>query len=227
MSTSTSARRAPLGLVTALVLAAALTACGDLHAPDPSAGAAPGRSASEAAPSPSAPETGPSPSAPEAAPSRPATPSASGPGAAPYVEPGAGDGAPHYQENNAYRREGGMAPAHARDAEREAARIRPVLERLWQRRTWDPATVRTALLRLGYEEEGVTKDGKRLGGTLTVTGMSPRWKDDGYVTPEGTRVALRVHDDACVSAFVQKSNFEVRTNGLYPETGCFEPPYGH
>ena len=38
---------------------------------------------------------------------------------------------------------------------------------------------------------------------------------------------LRVHADACVSAFVQKSNFEVRTNGPYPETGCFEPPYGH
>jgi hypothetical protein len=143
------------------------------------------------------------------------------------VEPGAGDGAPHYNENNAYRREGDMTPAHAKDARREADRIRPVLERLWERRKWDPETVRTALLRRGYEEERVTKDGKRLGGTLTVTGMSPRWKSDGYVTPEGTRVALRVHDDACVSGFVQKSNFEVRANGPYPETGCFEPPYSH
>ncbi|MEU9570995.1 glycoside hydrolase N-terminal domain-containing protein [Streptomyces massasporeus] len=59
------------------------------------------------------------------------------------------------------------------------------------------------------------------------TGMLARWKDDGHVTPEGARVALRVHDDACVSAFVQRSNFEVRTNGPYPETGRFEPPYGH
>jgi hypothetical protein len=143
------------------------------------------------------------------------------------VEPGSGDGAPHYDENNAYRREGDMAPAHEKDARREADRIRPVLEGLWERRKWDPATVRTALLRLGYEEERVTKDGRRLGGTLTVTAMSARWKDDHYVTPEGTRVALRVHDDACVSAFVQKPNFEVRTNGPYPETGCFEPPYGH
>ncbi|MFF5369396.1 hypothetical protein [Streptomyces sp. NPDC013187] len=56
--------------------------------------------------------------------------------------------------------------------------------------------------------------------------MSPRWKDDGYVAPEGTRVALRVHDDACVSGFVQKSNVEERANGPYPETGCFEPPHG-
>ncbi|MFE5752592.1 hypothetical protein ACFQ7M_25715 [Streptomyces massasporeus] len=199
MSTSRPARPAPLAAL-ALALVAALGACGDLHASDPSAGASP-------------------------SPSRASSPSA--PGASPYVEPGAGDGAPHYNENNAYRREGDMAPAHAQDARREADRIRPVLKRLWEERTWGPATVRSALLRLGYEEERVTKGGKRLGGTLTVTGMLARWKDDGYVTPEGTRVALRVHDDACVSAFVQKSNFQVRTNGPYPETGCFEPPYGH
>jgi hypothetical protein len=184
----------------ALAAIAALTACGDLHAPGATPGAASG------------PAGASSPSAP---------------GASPYVDPGAGDGAPHYNENNAYRRAGEMAPAHAADAGREAARIRPVLKRLWEQRKWDPGTVRTALLRLGYEEERVAKDGKRLGGTLTVTGMPSRWEDEGHVTPEGTRVALRVHDDACVTAFLQKSNFDVRTNGPYPETGCFEPPYGH
>ncbi|MBB4710681.1 hypothetical protein BJ965_000563 [Streptomyces luteogriseus] len=199
MSTSTPARRALLGPAAALALAAALTACGDLHA-------------SEAA------GTAPSPSAPSSPPAS---------GASPYVEPGAGDGAPHYNDNNAYRREGEMAPAHEKDARREADRIRPVLERLWKQREWDPEHVRAALLRLGYEEERVTQSGRRLGGTLTVTEMSARWKDDHYVTPAGARVALRVHADACVSAFVQKSNFEVRTNGPYPETGCFEPPYGH
>jgi hypothetical protein len=143
------------------------------------------------------------------------------------VEPGAGDGAPHYNENNAYRQSGDMSPAHAEDAEREAARIRPVLKRLWEQGKWDPSTVRAALLRLGYEEERVTKDGKWLGGTLTVREMFSRYEDDGYVTPEGALAGLRVHDDACVSAFVQKSNYDVRANGPYPETGCFEPPYGH
>ncbi|MFH9990044.1 hypothetical protein [Streptomyces luteogriseus] len=202
MSTSTPARRTLLVPAAALALAAALTACGDLHASE-------------------ATGTAPSPSAPSA----PSSPPASG--ASPYVEPGAGDGAPHYNDNNAYRREGEMAPAHEKDARREADRIRPVLKRLWGEGKWDPATVRAALLRLGYEEERVTKSGKRLGGTLTVTGMLARWEGDGYVTPEGTRVALRVHDDACVSGFVQRSNFAVRTNGPYPETGCFEPPYGH
>ncbi|MFC8141001.1 hypothetical protein ACFUKV_04420 [Streptomyces paradoxus] len=199
MSTSMLARPARLAAV-ALAAVATLTVCGDLRAPGTTPGTAP-------------------------RPSGASSPSALG--ASPYVEPGAGDGAPHQGENNAYRRAGEMAPAHAADAEREAARIRPVLKRLWEQRKGDPATVRTALLRLGYEEERVAKGGKRLGGTLTVTGMPSRWEDDGPVTPEGTRVALRVHDDACVTAFLQKSNFAVQTDGPYPETGCFAPPYGH
>jgi hypothetical protein len=203
MSTSMLARPVRLAAA-ALAAVATLTACGGLHAPDTTPGAA------------SRPSGAPSPSA-----------SASASGASPYVEPGAGDGAPHHNENNAYRRAGEMAPAHAADAEREAARIRPVLKRLWEQRKWNPATVRTALLRLGYEEERVAKDGRRLGGTLTVTGLPSHWEGDGPVTPEGTRLALRVHDDACVTAFLQKSNFAVSTNGPYPETGCFQPPYGH
>ncbi|MFF7871401.1 hypothetical protein ACFZCT_33845 [Streptomyces qaidamensis] len=212
MSTSTLARPVRLAAV-ALAAVATLTACGDQHAPGTTPGVV------------SRPSGAPSPSASGASPSGAPSPSASG--ASPYVEPGAGDRAPHYNENNAYRRAGEMAPAHAADAEREAARIRPVLKRLWEQRKWNPATVRTALLRLGYEEERVAKDGKRLGGTLTVTGLPSHWEGDGPVTPEGSRVALRVHDDACVTAFLQKSNFAVGVNGPYPETGCFQPPYGH
>jgi hypothetical protein len=148
-------------------------------------------------------------------------------GASPYVEPGAGDGAPHYNENNAYRRPGEMSPASAADAKREAARIEPVLKRLWQEKKWDPATVRRALLGLGYQEERTGANGERLGGTLTVLPMSPRFETDHYVTPEGARVGLRVHEDACVTAFVQKSNYGVSANGPYLESGCFEPPFAH
>ncbi|MFF5981763.1 hypothetical protein ACFY78_23240 [Streptomyces olindensis] len=221
MSISTSGRRVPL-TAAVLVLAAGLTltACGEQRAP--SGSGAPSPSAAGASPS----TTGASPSAAGASPSTAgASPSAAG--ASPYVEPGAGDGAPHYNENNAYRQPGEMSPAHARDAEREADRIRPVLKRLWEQRTWDPASVRTALLRLGYEEERFARDGARLGGTLTVTGMRSRYENGGYVTPEGAMVGLRVHDDACVTAFVQKSNFEARANGPYLETGCFPPPFAH
>jgi hypothetical protein len=57
--------------------------------------------------------------------------------------------------------------------------------------------------------------------------MFSRYTDGHEVTPEGALVGLRVHDDACVTAFVQKSNYGVTTNGPYLETGCFEPPYGH
>ncbi|MFD4937026.1 hypothetical protein [Streptomyces virginiae] len=49
-------------------------------------------------------------------------------------------------------------------------------------------------------------------------------------TPGGTPTALvgiRVHGDACVTAFVQKTDHEVKTNGPYLEGGCFEPPAGH
>ncbi|WP_055549107.1 hypothetical protein [Streptomyces sp. NBRC 110028] len=161
------------------------------------------------------------------APSAPPSSSPGSPAASPYVEPGAHDGAPHYRENNAYRLPGEMSPADAKDARKEAARIEPVLKRLWGRKKWDPKSVRAAMLKLGYEEERTGPKGERLGGTLTVRGMEPRFETDHYVTPEGARVGLRVHPDACVTAFVQKTNYQVSTNGPYVETGCFEPPSGH
>lgn len=149
-------------------------------------------------------------------------------GASPYVEPGRpGDGAPHYNENNGYRRPGAMSAAGAAAAQTEADRIEPVLRRLWDEKKWDAQTVRTAMLALGYEQERVGPKGERLGGMLTVSGMAPRFEADHYVTPEGARVGLRVRDDACVTAWVGPTNYSVKTNGPYQETGCFEPPVGH
>ncbi|MER5468286.1 hypothetical protein [Streptomyces sp. NPDC002685] len=147
--------------------------------------------------------------------------------ASPYVEPGAGEGAPHYRENNGFRIPGDMSAASAKDAQREAARIEPVLKRLWQQGVWDPKTVRAAVLKLGYQEERFDAQGNLLGGTLLVKPMNSRFENGREVTPEGARVGLRVHDDACVTAFVQKTNYQVSTNGPYPETGCFEPMAGH
>lgn len=186
---------------TALLLgtAVSLTACGEQHGTDTVAGSS---------------TTSPSSSA-------------SSLGASPYVEPGIVDGAPHHGDNNAYRRSGEMSPASAKDAQKEASRIEPVLKRLWGQKKWDPKSVRAALLELGYEEERTGPKGERLGGTLTVRAMDPRYEVDHNVTPEGARIGLRVHDDACVTAFAQKTNYEVKTNGPFMETGCFEPPYGH
>lgn len=202
MSTSTRGRRGH-SVTAALLLGAALslTACGE-------------RSGAGAAPR--------DPVAPPAS-----SPGPGSPGASPYVEPGVVDGAPHHGENNAHRRSGTMSSASAKDAQREAGRIEPVLKRLWEQGKWDPTSVRAALHALGYEEERTGPKGERLGGTLTVREMDRRFETDHYVTPEGARVGLRVHADACVTAFVQRTNYEVKTNGPFMETGCFEPPSGH
>ncbi|MEE4419289.1 MULTISPECIES: hypothetical protein [Streptomyces] len=155
------------------------------------------------------------------------SPSPSGPGASPYVEPGAHDGAPHYNENNAGRQPREMSPASRKDAQREADRIEPVLKRLWKQGKWDPRSVRAAMLALGYQEQRTGAKGEQLGGKLDVRGMEPRFENDHYVTHEGARIGLRVHNDACVTAFVQKTNYQVQVNGPYLESGCFEPPFAH
>ncbi|AZM57703.1 hypothetical protein DMA15_15750 [Streptomyces sp. WAC 01529] len=148
--------------------------------------------------------------------------------ASPYVEPGVVDGAPHHGENNAHRRPGGLTSADKKAAQAEAARIEPVLKRLWRQKKWDPDSVRTALTdRLGYEVRETSGKGELLGGELDVREMYERYESGDDVTPEGALIGLYVGEDACVTAFVQESNYEVRANGRFMETGCIEPPTGH
>ncbi|MFG2533354.1 hypothetical protein [Streptomyces sp. NPDC048516] len=211
---SLSPRRRRRHFSAALLLSAAipLTACGQQRI------AADAPSASTTASTDASPGAGPS--APAATPSG-ATPSS------PYVEPGAHDGAPHYNENNAGRQPRDMSPASERDAQREAHRIDPVLKRLWTQRKWDPKTVRSAMLALGYKEQRTDATGKRLDAYLEVREMERRFETDHYVTPEGAQIGLYIHKDACVTAFVQKTNYQVQVNGPYMETGCFAPPFAH
>ncbi|MFF3259867.1 hypothetical protein ACFYWO_11950 [Streptomyces sp. NPDC002932] len=198
----------------ALVVLAALSlaGCGTEHAT--TAGAA-GRSVESGGPG----STGNTGSTGSATPSPPLS--------SPYVEPGAGDGAPHYRENNGFRIAGDMSEASARAARREADRIEPVLKRLWKQGIWDPASVRAAMIKLGYEVTGPGDEGSTSRRALRVEPMSARFETDREVTPEGARVGLSVRRDACVTAFTQKTNYQVSVNGPYPETGCFEPPSGH
>ncbi|MGW6159117.1 hypothetical protein ACWFRM_39350 [Streptomyces sp. NPDC055144] len=208
LTLTTPRRRRPATLVVLLSAGAvALTGCGEERATDTAAGL----------------PTSPAPSSPPPS----SSPTMTSPPTSPYVEPGVVDGAPHIGDNNAYRHTGGMSPAGEKAARREAARIEPVLKRLWGQKEWDPESVRAALLKLGYEGEGSGDTGERAGGTLGVRGMDSRYETDHYVTPEGTQVGLRVRADACVTAFVQETNYGVKVNGPYMETGCFEPPYGH
>ncbi|MFD5118157.1 hypothetical protein [Streptomyces sp. NPDC058385] len=207
LTSTTPLRRRCAAPVLLLSAAVALTGCGTERATDTAA-------ALPTSPARSSP--------PSSAPPTPTSPPAS-----PYVEPGVVDGAPHIGDNNAYRRTGTMSPAGAKAARREAARIEPVLKRLWGQKEWDPESVRAALLELGYAQEGSGGAGERAGGTLAVRGMDARYETDHYATPDGAQVGLRVRADACVTAFVQETNYGVKVNGPYLETGCFEPPYGH
>ncbi|MEU4116217.1 hypothetical protein AB0F71_17180 [Kitasatospora sp. NPDC028055] len=187
-----------LTAVALLAAALALTACGTQRATQPTAAA-------------------------------PTTPTSTDvPSATPYAEPGAGDGAPHYRENNGSRIARDLSPAAEQEARREANRIEPVLKGLWESGTWDPASVRTALLRLGYPSEDARPNTTQTVGALTVRPGEPRFTSErDYVTPEGASISLRVRPDACVIGFVQPTNYQVRTSGPYPETGCFEPPFAH
>ncbi|MER5886206.1 hypothetical protein ABT160_20480 [Streptomyces sp. NPDC001941] len=203
--------------VAALLMGAALgaTACGTVRADGQGAGSGAGRADAGGAGVGGVATGTPSPRTTTAAP------------ASPYAEPGAGDGAPHYQENNGFRRPRAMSAASEEQARAEARRVEPVLKKLWQRKEWDAAGVRTALLGLGYQERRTGPGGKVLGGKLVVEPMAPRFETDHYVTPPGARVGLYVRPDACVTAFVQPTNYQVSVNGPYLETGCFEPPTGH
>ncbi|MBW5424731.1 hypothetical protein GKQ77_24725 [Streptomyces sp. BG9H] len=121
-----------------------------------------------------------------------------------------------------------MTSADKKAAQAEAARIEPVLKRLWRQKKWDPDSVRTALTgKLGYEVRETSGKGELLGGELDVREMYQRYENGDDVTPEGALIGLYVGDDACVTAFVQKSNYEVKANGRFMETGCIEPPTGH
>ncbi|WP_223864942.1 hypothetical protein [Streptomyces sp. 5-10] len=134
------------------------------------------------------------------------------------VEPDSHDGAPHYRENNGFKIPKDMSPASEEIARKEAARIKPVLKRLWTAKVWDAKSVRAALLKLGYRNEGPDSEQGR--GTLFVRAHDPD-------SNPGASVALNVRHDACVTAFVQSTNYQVTVNGRFLETGCFEPRGGH
>ncbi|MCX4666341.1 hypothetical protein OG453_06620 [Streptomyces sp. NBC_01381] len=201
----TSPQRPRPGAVSALLIGtalAALTGCGEQRRDADTDAGAPSTSAS----------------------------ASSSPGASPYVEPGVVDGAPHNGDNNAYRRPGDMTPADEEAAQAEAARMEPVLKQLHREKKWDPESVKDALTgKLGYEIRKVSSRGKLLGGELDVQAMRQRYEGetDEYVTPEGASIGLYVGRHACVTAFVQPTNYGLKTNGPFPETGCMEPPVGH
>ncbi len=210
-SPSTGPRRVAVALCLGAV-ALALTACGQERA-DSASGQRP---------------TTPRPDGdPLALPPSPPSPSPSSSPAGPRgdVEPVVPDGAPHYGENNGFKAELDMSPANEQAARAEAARVEPVIARLWKARVWDPDRVRAALLELGYRSESA--GGGSGDGTLSVSGVGTSAETDQRATPEGARVALYVGDDACVTAYTGPERYHVGVGGMYGEGGCFKPTGGH
>ncbi|MFI7318805.1 hypothetical protein [Streptomyces venezuelae] len=205
MTTSTyTALRRTYAPALLLCAAAVLTACGEER---PGAAGAP------------TPRDDGTPTAPST------SPSASS-GASPYVEPGVIDGAPHNRENNAYRRLGETSAAGHRNARAEAARIEPVLKRLWKAGKWDPDSVRAELVgELGYEDAELEVQEPYSAPEATEGDGGNGGNEDG--TPEGASIGLSVGDDACVTGYIGAAGFGADTNGRFPETGCVAPPTGH
>ncbi|QKW51614.1 hypothetical protein [Streptomyces buecherae] len=210
---SLSPRRAAVALCLGAALTLPLTACGQERAD----------SASNQGATPT-PSSAPSPSSTHSpSPTRSPTPSPAGPRG--NVEPVVPDGAPHYGENNGFKSELDMSPANERAARAEAARVEPVIARLWKAGVWDPDRVRAALLALGYRNQGA--GGESGDGTLSVSGLGTGGETGQQATPEGARVALYVGDDACVTAYTQPASYHVGVGGMYAEGGCFKPTGGH
>ncbi|MBC9714769.1 hypothetical protein H9Y04_19640 [Streptomyces sp. TRM66268-LWL] len=139
-----------------------------------------------------------------------------------------------YDENRGPRDPAEMSPSSERAARAEAERIEPVLARMWAKGTWDVVSVREALFELGYRQQQFTDDGRYGSGNLIVKEIHRRGSLSGSRpatgradTSAGSVIGLRVRPDACVSAFVQRTDYEVRVTGPYPESGCFEPPFAH
>ncbi|MFC9621554.1 hypothetical protein ACFTXM_16675 [Streptomyces sp. NPDC056930] len=130
-------------------------------------------------------------------------------GASPYVEPDAGDGAPHYRENHAFRSTAELSPADRAKGAAEVKRVEAGLAGIAEGRRATEAQLHEALAGLGYGPE-----------TISTGTFGPHRNtfiiDLGAICAEG---AL----DGMVNGLVK-----AEAHGRYLEgTGCVEPAGGH
>lgn len=114
-----------------------------------------------------------------------------------------GDNAPHYGDNHAYLQRVRLRPAGRAAGEVAARRIRPALEPLRARGGGTAATVRAALLRLGFAAD--------------TTGTRK--------APAGPGVEFEVFPGhgACVYGVIEPSRITMHVAGVRIEGGCAEP----
>ncbi|MFE5090455.1 hypothetical protein ACFRCI_08630 [Streptomyces sp. NPDC056638] len=130
-------------------------------------------------------------------------------GASPYVEPDAGDGAPHYRENHAFQSTAELSPADRAKGAAEVKRVEAGLAGIAEGRRTTEAQLHAALAGLGYGHE-----------TISTGTFGPHRNtfviDLGAICVEG---AL----DGLVNGLVK-----AEAHGRYLEgTGCVKPAGGH
>ncbi|MET7823077.1 MULTISPECIES: hypothetical protein [unclassified Streptomyces] len=148
--------------------------------------------------------------------SSPASSSTASGSASPHAEPDRGDSAPHNAENTIGRRPGEMTAADREAARKEAARVRPVLEKLRTEGRIAPDAVRPALAALGFPPAD-----------LRVQAPWSRWNVDHAEKVPGTLYGIRIGATACVSGMLDAGQAWTEVTGPYPETGCVAPPVAH
>ncbi|MEU0780650.1 hypothetical protein ABZ341_03615 [Streptomyces sp. NPDC006173] len=155
--------------------------------------------------------------APGGAPDRPSPVSSSAAApSSPHAEPDRGDSAPHNEENNVGRRPGEMTAEDRESARKQAAKVRPVLEKLRAEGRIGPDAVRPALAALGFPPAD-----------LRVQEPWSRWNVDHSEKVPGTLYGIRIGATACVSGMLDADQVWTEVTGPYPETGCVAPPVAH
>src|SRR4051812_15127974 len=196
--TRARSRRAALVLppTLAAVAALALAGCGTRTADDAGAGVPSGHPAvpsSHAVPSPSDPPC----------PGETPTPS---PTATGLAEPGAGDGAPHYAENNGFKV---PLPLHGQprcEGLAQARELTAALETLREKRDFTTGHVHDRIVGLGYDPDAV-----------------------GVFANGPTGVSFLVdHAPICLEGTMDRATTKVDSFAGYPDsTGCQRPTGGH
>ncbi|MFE7040875.1 hypothetical protein ACFU9X_15925 [Streptomyces atratus] len=130
-------------------------------------------------------------------------------GASPYVEPDAGDGAPHYRENHAFQSTAELSPADRAMGDAEVKKVETGLAGIAEGRKTTESQLHEALAGLGYGPE-----------TISTGTFGPHRNtfiiDLGPICVEG---AL----DGMVNGLVK-----AEAHGRYLEgTGCVKPVGGH
>ncbi|MER6624631.1 hypothetical protein [Streptomyces sp. NPDC000931] len=129
------------------------------------------------------------------------------------THPPSADSPPNYGDNSAARRPGAMAREDQQVATAEAQEVKAALKAQQQRGQISPEHLLPVLEDISAPWR--VEVGNRTTGTAAT------------VPADGSVFGIYVGESACVSGAVSSSRIWVNVNGVFPETGCIEPPSPH